>query len=226
MLRACSSRATRLESSSGECRRIRLDWYTVRDLLFHLPRRYDDLREMRSLGDLIWEPEGSIISARATVADVRVEQGFRKRTQRTIARLEDRTGSIDATWFGRRFIERRLRVGGDPRRVAQCLAAIPGVTPLDAGLAESAIQDGERGARGSVPDRAGRLYVVELHPATTPDRLAAAVVGGGLALEELREEPTDLEALFLRLTGEGPGTHGARPGGSASGAGPGPDARP
>ena len=27
---------------------------TVRDLLFHLPRRYDDLREMRKLGDLVW----------------------------------------------------------------------------------------------------------------------------------------------------------------------------
>ena len=29
---------------------IKLDFYTVRDLLFHLPRRYDDLREMRRLG--------------------------------------------------------------------------------------------------------------------------------------------------------------------------------
>ena len=92
---------------------IKLDFYTVRDLLFHLPRRYDDLREMRSLGDLIWDPEGTVISARALVADVRVEAGFRNRTQRTIARLEDETGSIDATWFGRRFIERRLRVGGE-----------------------------------------------------------------------------------------------------------------
>ena len=35
------------------------------------------------------------------------------RIQRTIARLEDETGSIDATWFGRRFIERRLRVGSE-----------------------------------------------------------------------------------------------------------------
>ena len=42
---------------------------------------------------------------------MRVEPGFRGRTQRTIARLEDDTGSIDATWFGRRFIERRLPVG-------------------------------------------------------------------------------------------------------------------
>jgi len=92
---------------------IKLDFYTVRDLLFHLPRRYDDLREMRRLGDLVWETDGTVVSAQARVGDVRVEPGFRGRTQRTIARLEDDTGSIDATWFGRRFIERRLAVGAE-----------------------------------------------------------------------------------------------------------------
>jgi len=84
---------------------------TVRDLLFHLPRRYDDLREMRKLGDLLWVEDGTVISARVRVADVRVEASFRRRVQRTIATLEDETGTIDATWFGRRFIERRLHVG-------------------------------------------------------------------------------------------------------------------
>jgi ATP-dependent DNA helicase RecG len=54
-----------------------------------------------------------VVSARVRVADVRVEPTFRRRVQRTIARLEDETGSVDATWFGRRFIERRLRVGGE-----------------------------------------------------------------------------------------------------------------
>jgi ATP-dependent DNA helicase RecG len=92
---------------------IKLDFYTVRDLLFHLPRRYDDLREMRKLGDLVWEQDGTVVSAQARVGDVRVEPGFRGRTQRTIARLEDDTGTIDATWFGRRFIERRLPVGAE-----------------------------------------------------------------------------------------------------------------
>jgi ATP-dependent DNA helicase RecG len=92
---------------------IKLDFYTVRDLLFHLPRRYDDLREMRRLGDLVWERDGTVVSAQARVGDVRVEPGFRGRTQRTIARLEDDTGAIDATWFGRRFIERRLPVGAE-----------------------------------------------------------------------------------------------------------------
>jgi ATP-dependent DNA helicase RecG len=91
----------------------KLDIYDVRDLLFHLPRRYDDLREMRSIGDLVWAGDGDVISARGRIGDVRVEPGFRGRTQRTIARLEDDTGSIDATWFGRRFIERRLHVGAE-----------------------------------------------------------------------------------------------------------------
>jgi ATP-dependent DNA helicase RecG len=89
----------------------RLGLATVRDLLFHLPRRYDDLREMRKLGDLAWVEDGAVISARVRVVDIRVEASFRRRIQRTIALLEDDTGTIQATWFGRRFIERRLHAG-------------------------------------------------------------------------------------------------------------------
>src|SRR4051794_14552666 len=66
---------------------------------------------MHKIGDLGWQVDRAVVSAQATVGDVRVER--RGRIQRTIARLEDDTGSIDATWFGRRFIERRLRVGSE-----------------------------------------------------------------------------------------------------------------
>jgi ATP-dependent DNA helicase RecG len=89
----------------------RMGLNSVRDLLFHLPRRYDDLREMHKLGDLAWVEDGEVVSARVTVADIRVEASFRRRVQRTIALLEDETGSIEATWFGRRYIERRLHPG-------------------------------------------------------------------------------------------------------------------
>ena len=100
-------------TAAGLLRRagIRLGWYDVRDLLFHLPRRYDDLRELSRLGDLVWAEEGTVVSARVRVDDVRVEASWRRRVQRTIARLSDETGDIEATWFGRRFIERRLRKG-------------------------------------------------------------------------------------------------------------------
>ena len=68
---------------------------------------------MRSSATCVWVEDGTVVSAQARVGDVRVEPGFRGRIQRTIARLEDDTGSIDATWFGRRFIERRLPIGGE-----------------------------------------------------------------------------------------------------------------
>ncbi|HET7167986.1 MAG TPA: ATP-dependent DNA helicase RecG [Candidatus Limnocylindrales bacterium] len=92
---------------------IRLDWYDVRDLLFHLPRRYDDLRELSRLGDLVWAEEGIVVSARVRVADIRVEASFRRRIQRTVARLTDDSGEISATWFGRRYIEKRLHAGDE-----------------------------------------------------------------------------------------------------------------
>src|SRR5262245_7453766 len=64
----------------------RLGFYRVRDLLFHLPKRYDDLRELRRLGELRDVEDGDVVSARVQVRDLRVEQTFRRRVQRTIDR--------------------------------------------------------------------------------------------------------------------------------------------
>ena len=90
---------------------MRLGVRTVRDLLFHMPRRYDDLRELRRLGELADVEDGDVVSARVEVRDLRVEQTFRRRVQRTIATFGDETGEAEATWFGRRFIERRIKPG-------------------------------------------------------------------------------------------------------------------
>ncbi|MFL5652438.1 MAG: ATP-dependent DNA helicase RecG [Chloroflexota bacterium] len=178
---------------------IKLDFYTVRDLLFHLPRRYDDLREMRKLGDLVWAGDGEVVSAQARVDDVRVEPGFRGRTQRTIARLQDDTGGIDATWFGRRFIERRLPVGAEivvsgkvkhfGRRLTldnpefQVLAGEPGETellhagrivpvyPLTAGLTAIRL----RAAIREALDKAGYAYPEYLPAEVTAEEGLVAI---------------------------------------------------
>ena len=192
-------------TAAGLLRRagIRLGLYDVRDLLFHLPRRYDDLREMQRLGDLTWAEEGSVASARVRVADVRVEPSFRRRVQRTIARLEDETGSIDATWFGRRFIERRLKVGGtvvvsgrvkhfgrrltldnpefssvdgDDDEVLHAGRIVP-VYPLTAGLTAARL----RGAIREALDRAGVAYPEYLSPSLRDDE---ELIGIAPALEE------------------------------------------
>ena len=91
----------------------RLGIETVRDLLFHLPRRYDDLRELMQLGSLHFVPDGTVVSAKVRVTAVRVQQTWRRKVQVTTAFLEDDTGAAEATWFGRRYVERRLHDGDE-----------------------------------------------------------------------------------------------------------------
>lgn len=89
----------------------RLAIESVRQLIFHFPRRYDDFSRPFTLAQLRQgAPEGPV-SAVVEIADLRVEPGFRRRVQRTVARLHDATGEGEAVWFGRRYIERRLAVG-------------------------------------------------------------------------------------------------------------------
>ena len=63
----------------------RLGIRTVRDLLFHLPRRYDDLRELSTARDLARLPDGEAASARLQVRGIGVEQTFRRRVEKTTA---------------------------------------------------------------------------------------------------------------------------------------------
>ncbi len=100
-------------SGAAAVRRVgpRLGIATVRDLLFHLPRRYDDRRRMETIGELMGRPDGEQVSSRVVVRSVRVEQGFRRRIQRVVAMVGDATGEAEAVWFGRRYIEKRIKAG-------------------------------------------------------------------------------------------------------------------
>jgi ATP-dependent DNA helicase RecG len=195
---------------------IRLGFGTVRDLLFHLPRRYEDLREMRRLGDLVWAEEGSVVSARVRVADIHVEPTFRRRVQRTVATLEDETGKISATWFGRRYIERRLAAGDqvvvsgrvkhfgrkltfdnpefqrvdDDREVLHAGRIVP-VYPLTAGLTAARL----RAAIREALDRAGHAYPEYL---AEPLRAAERLLPIATALEEAHY-PSTFEARDAAL---------------------------
>ena len=81
---------------------------TVADLLTYLPRRYEDRREITPIADLVG---GGSATISARVTDLRVEKTWRRGVQRTIATLVDESGAIEAIWYGRRFIERRLTIG-------------------------------------------------------------------------------------------------------------------
>ena len=83
----------------------RLGVTTVGQLLLYLPRRYDDRREITAVADLA---AGTSATIRARVIDLRIEKTWRRGVQRTIATLADESGAVDAIWYGRRFVERRL----------------------------------------------------------------------------------------------------------------------
>ncbi len=88
----------------------RLGIASPRQALFYLPFRYDDFSALRPLGELLPDEKQS---AHVRVTDLRVEPGFGRRPQRVIAQLVDDTGSAEAIWFGRRFVERRIRAGDE-----------------------------------------------------------------------------------------------------------------
>ena len=98
------------ELSRGATSLAKLGIGTPRDALWYLPFRYDDFSDLRPLGGLLPDEKQS---ARVRVDAVRVEPGFGRRPQRVIAQLSDDSGSAEAVWFGRRYVERRLRSGDE-----------------------------------------------------------------------------------------------------------------
>jgi ATP-dependent DNA helicase RecG len=101
-------RAVLPDLARGAATLARLGITTPRDALFYLPFRYDDFSDLRPLGELVPDEKQS---ARAKVVEVTVEPGFGRRPQRVIAQLADASGTAEAIWFGRRYVERRLEKG-------------------------------------------------------------------------------------------------------------------
>ncbi len=136
---------------AGAAHRLeRLGLHTVRDLLFDLPRTYHDFSHFLTLRELRERPPEGPASANVEILDLRVEQGFRRRVQRTVARLRDDTGEGEAIWFGRRFIERRLAAGQ--------VVALSGKVELRGWLPR--FQNPEFGPPGGEALHAGRIVPV------------------------------------------------------------------
>jgi ATP-dependent DNA helicase RecG len=86
---------------------------TIRDLLLWLPRRYDDLRLLHELHGLRFVAADTIVSTRASVVRVRAGRTARRGVRVVTADLADDTGTAEAQWYGRQFVERRLHEGDE-----------------------------------------------------------------------------------------------------------------
>jgi len=91
----------------------RIGLRTIRDLLVWLPRRYDDLREVHTLRELAGLRDGDVVSTRARIGAVQLGRTARRGTQVATVALNDATGTAEAQWYGRQFVERRLVPGAE-----------------------------------------------------------------------------------------------------------------
>jgi ATP-dependent DNA helicase RecG len=119
----------------------RIGLRTVRDLLLWLPRRYDDLRVLHELHALRFVAPDTIVSTRASVVRVRAGRTARRGIRIVTADLADETGTAEAQWYGRQYVERRLHEGDEllfsgklKKRGATVLLDNPAFQPPDGEL--------------------------------------------------------------------------------------------
>jgi ATP-dependent DNA helicase RecG len=80
---------------------------SVRDLLFHFPRAYEDRRNVTSIIDV---KEGESVTLLAEVVKSRVVR-LRRRLALAEVALKDDTGALRAVWFGQDYLARMFKPG-------------------------------------------------------------------------------------------------------------------
>ncbi|WP_322513227.1 ATP-dependent DNA helicase RecG [Chloroflexus sp.] len=84
----------------------RLGVVTIRDLLYHFPRRYDDVSRRRSISELQVGAEETVIGEVTDVRTIGTGPKLRVRVE-----VSDETGSIEAIFFNQRWIAQQIKVG-------------------------------------------------------------------------------------------------------------------
>ncbi|HUP22135.1 MAG TPA: ATP-dependent DNA helicase RecG [Thermoanaerobaculia bacterium] len=101
---------------------------TLRDLLWHLPVRYEDRRRIESIGSLT-TADVAVVSVVGELRDVRSQRIPRRRGMLSRATVEDGTGSLRAIWFNRPYLPRQV-VPGTTYLLSGTLRAVAGSPEL------------------------------------------------------------------------------------------------
>ncbi|MGD8604074.1 MAG: ATP-dependent DNA helicase RecG, partial [Anaerolineales bacterium] len=86
----------------------KLDLHTLGDLLWHLPRRYDDYSQLKSINRLWYGEDVTIIAA---VDEVHTRNARGGKMKLVEAVVSDGTGSLKITWFNQPWVADKLKEG-------------------------------------------------------------------------------------------------------------------
>ncbi len=90
-------------------RLARLELHTVRDLLYHIPRRYDDFAHLKTISQLALGDEVTVVGVVRKVEVQHVHSG-REVVRLTLA---DSTGPVEAVWWNQGYIAKSIHVGDE-----------------------------------------------------------------------------------------------------------------
>ncbi|MEW5719507.1 MAG: ATP-dependent DNA helicase RecG [Chloroflexota bacterium] len=86
----------------------KLGIYTVGDLLYHFPHRYDDYSKLKTISQLMYGEEVTLL---VTVCEAHTRETHRAGLTITTVLLADTTGKINATFFNQPFLQQQFKSG-------------------------------------------------------------------------------------------------------------------
>ena len=85
-----------------------LNLFTLEDLLYYFPRRYDDYSQLKTINRLQYGEELTVVGTIQSIVSRPVRGG---QTQITEAIVSDGTGALRLSWFNQPWLSNRLSAG-------------------------------------------------------------------------------------------------------------------
>lgn len=156
---------------------------TLRDLLFHFPVRYDDLRSAVPIAELRLNERALV---RGTLQAIETRRTFRRRVNVTEALLKDESGMLRVLWFNQPYLGTTLKPGD--------VLAIFGLFKTHAGRAQLVAQSHEK-LDGRDPLHTNRLVPLYALTAGVTQRQMRSFVHQALAAAPTIPDPLPEELL-------------------------------
>ncbi len=86
----------------------KLNIVTVKDILYHLPFRYQDFSQIKNIADV---EEGEVATVYGLIEKISVSKTFRRHLLVITITITDETGKIQATWFNQRYLLNTFKEG-------------------------------------------------------------------------------------------------------------------
>src|SRR3990167_4835560 len=85
----------------------KLGIFTIKDLLFHFPSRYEDLSHITQIAHLTPQIPSTVVGTIWQIKNLRTRAG----KMLTFAKVADESGVLDIVWFNQPYLTRNIKNG-------------------------------------------------------------------------------------------------------------------